>query len=643
MLHSAIQQTIDTCNAYAKDKRIVVPGDPEFFIGDMVENFFLNLTQELVSDTITSDSIENGLEITDSLLKSEQPLLYLEEFVESRIKDTEVASGIIDIVSSDFSKIADRLQKNTVCCAEESLDLPKLKLTEEELIYNMNDWRWRVRHLYKIVSKEGKVVPFRPNSVQNYLIDNIHSRNWVLKSRRHGASTLFAIIILDQVLFQPNKNAAIIAHGLREVRHLFKTKILFPFQTLPQAIKESRLSVSKSANELSFDNGSSFYVTVSTRSGTLHYVLISELGIIYWNSPTKAEEIISGTLESVDKGQFAVVESTPYGMTGYRDKTVAVQKQYEKNVEDGAKLDPIQYRFFFLPWFEDPGNKVNNIVSLEPKELEYFNKLELQGVTLTPQQKSWYVLKKRTLGDIIMWREHPSTVEESFRGSVEGAFFTDEVSKIYSDGRITTNLYNPDLPVWIGWDLGLGDMMVLIFFHVVNGKRLAFHCYANSGPNLEHYIRYIEKSKYGFDDMTTLVFPHDIKVREQTLDTGETRLRRVKTLNITLRDGRKRNVGDLKILRAKRAKAKIEDIDLIRDDIGSWYFDSSDVNQSNNETGIVALLRALSSYGREFNKETQTYSNTPKHDKHSHYVDAFIVAIKGITSKVYTSKDLPLH
>jgi hypothetical protein len=105
-----------------------------------------------------------------------------------------------------------------------------------------------------------------------------------------------------------------------------------------------------------FSNGSSLFVTPSPRSGTLHGLLVTELGILWAKSPSRAQEVVTGALETINKGQWAVVESTAYGLTGYYDMTMRI-----KAVSESRKhLGELDWRFHFLPWFKDEENRIKD-------------------------------------------------------------------------------------------------------------------------------------------------------------------------------------------------------------------------------------------------------------------------------------------
>ena len=178
------------------------------------------------------------------------------------------------------------------------------------------DPRWRLSNLYTITDKAGTRVPFRPNSAQLALLDDLHSANIILKARQLGFTTLCCLIYLDACIFTPNTRAGVIAHKLDDAKVIFRDKIKYPYDQLDEGLKAAAPAVQDSADTLTFANNSSIRVSTSMRSGTLQYLHVSEFGKICAQYPEKAREIVTGALNTVEAGQFIVIESTAEGQEG---------------------------------------------------------------------------------------------------------------------------------------------------------------------------------------------------------------------------------------------------------------------------------------------------------------------------------------
>ena len=152
--------------------------------------------------------------------------------------------------------------------------------TEAELKELLKDPNWRIRNLYKILDKRGKKIHFTPNEAQEHLLNNIWFRNLILKARQRGFSTLIQLMMLDQCLFNPNTRAGVIAQNKEAAGVIFRDKIKFAYDNLPQTIRDMMPIVSSNTSEMMFANNSSVRVATSMRSGTLQFLHISEFGKI---------------------------------------------------------------------------------------------------------------------------------------------------------------------------------------------------------------------------------------------------------------------------------------------------------------------------------------------------------------------------
>ena len=150
---------------------------------------------------------------------------------------------------------------------------------------------WRLNNLYTIQTKEGQKAPFRLNWAQTALLEGLHECSLILKARQLGFTTFIQIFMLDACLFNSNIRAGTIAHRLDDARVIFRDKVKFPYDNLPDMLKAARPISRDCADELVLVNNSSIRVSTSMRSGTLQYLHISEYGQICNRFPDKAREI----------------------------------------------------------------------------------------------------------------------------------------------------------------------------------------------------------------------------------------------------------------------------------------------------------------------------------------------------------------
>jgi hypothetical protein len=477
---------------------------------------------------------------------------------------------------------------------------------EQTLFENLNDREWRLNNLYWIKDKQGNRVKFRMNWAQRLIWEGLWYFSIILKARQLGITTFFCILYLDIVLFNEHKTAGIIAHKDKDARKIFKEKVKFAWDNLEPALKEYLGPPNAdSAGELSFPNGSNIFVSTSTRGGTIQYLHISEFGYICAHYPGKAQEIVTGSINSVEQGQIVSIESTAEGRSGYFydfcDKA-------QKTALTGRQLGPMEFKFFFFPWWKHPQYTINNPklqVTIDAKHKEYFKMLaEKHGIVLTTGQKKWYI-QKHALNRDNMMAEYPSIPEEAFHASVQGSYYASEMVRIYEGNRIRLIPYDPTLTVDTWWDLGMNDKNVIIFTQAYGNEIRIIDYYENSGEGLAHYVNVLRERGYTYG---VHGLPHDVKVKE--LGTGITRLETLQKLRL----------GNIRIV--QRTPNIIDDIEVVRQILPRCYFDAE-------KTG--KLVDALENYRRAYNESTGEFTNTPVHDKHSHAADAMRTLARGWT------------
>ena len=306
---------------------------------------------------------------------------------------------------------------------------------------------WRMNNLYYIKDKNGKKVKFKLNWAQKLIYSEMWYLCLILKARQLGMTTFIQIFMLDRCLFNSNVNAGVIAHNRDDAQKFFKDKIKFAYDNLPKQIREGRPASNDSAGELMFSNGSSIRVSVSLRSGTYQYLHISEFGKVCAKTPDKAEEIISGAIETVARGQFIFIESTAEGDYG---------RFYDMCMEfrNATSLSEMDYKFFFFPWYKHPDYVLSADVDVPPDIAAYFEDLERdKGISLNDSQKAWYV-KKKAVQKGKMKREYPSTEDEAFEQVSEFAVYGEQVAAAMSEGRVTKLPVNAGRPIDLFFDIG---------------------------------------------------------------------------------------------------------------------------------------------------------------------------------------------
>jgi len=370
---------------------------------------------------------------------------------------------------------------------------------------------WRLNNLYWIKpadpAKQGNKIIFRMNVAQRQYHENKHTRNVILKARQLGFTTYIQIDMLDECLFKKNFQANVIAHVLKDAQSFFKNKIKFAYDNLPGHIKSVTKAKNDSAQELEFSNGSNISVGVSARSGTCNYLHISEFGKLCAKRPEAAREVKSGAFPAAEKG-IIVIESTAEGRMG---EFYNISTRAQKNKQLGKTLTYKEFRFNFFPWFDDPTYKTDpEHVIITSSTRDYFKDLsKILGRTFSEERVAWYQLTLDEQGDD-MKREYPSTPEEAFEQSTEGAYFKTQMAQIRAKKQICRIPIEPSIPIQTFWDLGL-DTTSVWFFQQVGFEYRFVDYYQNSNEHMDFYIRMLKDKTDGgvpylYGDM---YLPHD--------------------------------------------------------------------------------------------------------------------------------------
>lgn len=478
----------------------------------------------------------------------------------------------------------------------------------------INDQKWRLNNLYRVVNKKSNSVPFRLNKIQEEVYDNMHNRNLILKARQLGMSTFAVIYMVDCVLFTPNLSAGIVSYSLEHAQHIFKKIIGHALDTLPQEIKEYAGILQRSAREISFNNGSSLRVDTTLRGGSYPLVLVSEFGKTCARNPGKAEEVITGTLQAVDVDGRVIIESTGEGNEGYFAEMVLDASQRK-----GEITSPLQYKLFFYPWYQEKDYAIDSMVNIDPSLTDYFAFVEKEcEIQLTWSQKYWYATQKEILGDKIK-QEYPSTISEAFLASTDAYYFADQITKAYGENRVLYSpLYDAILPVYVAMDIGVNDLTVIIFFQLAHGEIRIIDYYEDSNKGVDFYAKFLLQDKpYLYN---TIFLPHDSTKRDplDTSNTYERDFRRLFSATAT-----KFHVLPKMDLQLSISNSKMK--------LSRCVF---------NASRVKPLIDRLVKYRKKWSEPQGRYLESPQEGINEHYADAFRYVSQAVSHlEVVTGKE----
>jgi hypothetical protein len=322
--------------------------------------------------------------------------------------------------------------------AEEQAELKSLIVNKE----------LRMSKLYTIVDKNVNKIVFKKNRAQEDFDKHKHTRNVILKSRQLGFTTFEAIDSLDDCLFTINFSSLFIAHTKEDAVEIFDKKVDLAWKNIPDSWRDGWNVDTSTANKLKFNFGEGDYsqmtVSNSGRSGTHNRVHISEYAKLCAKYPTKADEIITGTIPSVPIDGRIDIESTAEGMGGHF---------YDIFWEGwNRKREPLRTEFkaHFYNWQWDDED-IAKIVSIIPtsqmeessKFKDYQFKHKLSDREITYYYTKWLSLKRD-------WdklhQEYPTTPEEAFIASGNTFFNKERIMYLLTETPKDLEVETRDLP-----------------------------------------------------------------------------------------------------------------------------------------------------------------------------------------------------
>lgn len=193
--------------------------------------------------------------------------------------------------------------------------------------------------------------------------------------------------------------------------------------------------------------------------------------------------------------------------------------------------------------------------------------------------------------------EFAQEMECSFQSPNSGSYYGQLMNDAEREGRIAEVAYDPALPVWTSWDLGIDDATAIWFAQVTVSGEFRFIDYIeDSGAALDYYVERILERPYRRYEMHLL--PHDAAVKE--LGSGRSRTETLQSLGLFPH-------------RVLRAHSVADGINAVRLILPRAWFDAEKCAQG---------IKALRNYRREWNPAGETWRVNPRHDWSSHGADS---------------------
>lgn len=484
----------------------------------------------------------------------------------------------------------------------------------------LNNRYWRLNNLYWIEDANGVKSKFRMNWAQRAFYAQFWWLNVILKARQLGMSTLIMVMQLDRCLFNDNQTCGIVDKTDPDAKKkLDRVKFAYDHlddpddpttSALGAAIKQARVLTTDNTRELAWSNGSKIWAGTSLRGGTLQFLWISELGYIAFNYPDKAEEIKAGALNTVHAGNVVVIESTHEGgKYGLNYEMIKIAQ--ESPARD--KMTELDWAFHFFPWWRDPKYVLGLVGPLEltKEHADYFARIEKEeGITLTPEQKHWYVKKERTQGDAML-KEFPSTAEEALNAVVKGAIYGKIISKLRREGRLRDFEANRIAPLYTFWDIGQSDFTAIWLIQLVGLDVCVLDFYERHLEEPSFYAaKMVEWERLYRLPIRKHFLPHDADNRGPGGKTAADYLRAADLTNLAV---------------VPRTPDLWVGINHVRALLPRCYFHLTNCSREWEREGVImpSGINALESYHTKLEESGGTIREMPVHDAASHPSDAF--------------------
>lgn len=417
-------------------------------------------------------------------------------------------------------------------------------------------------------------------------------------------TTAVAILFLDHALFVANQRLGMIAHRSEDAVAIFRDKVKFAYEHLPEPILAGCPVTRDAAEELLFaHNNSSLRVSTSMRSGTIHRLHVSEMGKLAAWYPRRAREVMTGSIPAVPINGLLIVESTAEGAAGHFFDMVQQAKKSADLEEAGRKLTKRDYRLHFSPWWDDPGYVLDpDGVDIGPEDRAYIRQTEaIIGRTLDKRQWAWYFATRDADypgNPELMWQEYPSYIDEAFQRSPERYYFALQLARARKEGRIGRVPHVRSEVVNTFWDIGANDLTAIWFHQYVSGEHRLIGYFEDSQEDLPYYAAELQRRGYLWGKH---YLPHD---------AGHHRLSdHNKSIEEMLLD-----LGLSNIVLLERIAHLQTGIQQARDMLGIAFIDAEECKQG---------LARLANYAKRWNSQVGAWSDEPAKTDDRNGADAF--------------------
>ncbi len=283
---------------------------------------------------------------------------------------------------------------------------------QEKLKIIMADPILWIETFVNIVDKKGRLVPFKFNPQQKYIMKNKAKFNICLKSRQLGITSVALAYSLYLAITKPYSTCMIMAYSLDSVNNIFE-KLKQMYGDLPNCVRLE--TIANNRKELKFVNHSRIIVCTcgskdNARGATLNFVHLSEVGFM--------NEYLDKQLTAIEQALVPdgcmILESTANGLNRFSEL-------WNKATSGESPM----WKPFFFSWVQDKlmfadeyreySERYKNIhgAYLTYEELDE-NEIALKNDGASLEQLMWRRLKISNGSEETFCQEFPSNPIEAF-------------------------------------------------------------------------------------------------------------------------------------------------------------------------------------------------------------------------------------
>lgn len=264
----------------------------------------------------------------------------------------------------------------------------------------------------RIVDKRGKLVSFKLNPQQRYILRNKAKFNICLKSRQLGITSVALAYSLYLAITRPYSTCMIMSYSLDSANNIFE-KLKQMYNDLPDCVRTE--AIANNRKEVKLVNGSRIIVCTcgskdNARGSTLNFVHLSEVAFMNENLDKQLTAIEQAL---VPEGNM-ILESTANGLNRFSElwnKTVSGEAPMWKPfffswVQD-KKMFAQEYREYSERYKTIHGDYLNE-ANLDEKEIG----LRQKGASM--EQLMWRRMKISNSSEQAFAQEFPSNPIEAF-------------------------------------------------------------------------------------------------------------------------------------------------------------------------------------------------------------------------------------